>query len=177
MNTEETSVEPPRTDQAKSGGQIKFFIGGFLIVAAILYLIISSTRASAQYFLTIQELQTRGDSILGRDLRISGAVIGSTIQYDPQTLNLSFSVADIPADNKEIDAQGGLAEVLHQAVADPNRARIQVVYNGPKPDLLKDEAQAIMTGRLDQNGVFLASELLLKCPTRYEDALPEQIGK
>jgi cytochrome c-type biogenesis protein CcmE len=48
------------------------------------------------------------------------------------------------------------------------------VYNGPRPDLLKHEAQAIMTGKLDENGVFHAEELLLKCPTRYEEALPAQ---
>jgi len=64
--------------------------------------------------------------------------------------------------------------VLHAAVSDPNRSRIQVVYNGPMPDLLKDEAQAIMTGRLGEDGVFYADELLLKCPTKYEEAVPAQ---
>ena len=42
------------------------------------------------------------------------------------------------------------------------------------PDLLKNEAQAIMTGRMGEDGVFYAEELLLKCPTRYEEAVPEQ---
>ena len=37
---------------------------------------------------------------------------------------------------KEIEAQGGLAEVLHAAATDPNRSRLQVVYQGVKPDLL-----------------------------------------
>ena len=69
---------------------------------------------------------------------------------------------------------GGLAEVLHQAVSDPNARRLQVVYIGVKPDLLRHEAQAIMTGRMDDNGVFQASELLLKCPTRYEEEVPLQ---
>jgi cytochrome c-type biogenesis protein CcmE len=31
-----------------------------------------------------------------------------------------------------------------------------------------------MTGRMDDNGVFQASELLLKCPTRYEEEVPLQ---
>ena len=31
---------------------------------------------------------------------------------------------------------------------DPNRQRIQVIYNGAKPDLLRNEAQAIMTGQM-----------------------------
>ncbi|MEW6717000.1 MAG: cytochrome c maturation protein CcmE [Chloroflexota bacterium] len=155
-------------------GRMKFFIGGLIIVTAVVYLIASSTQESAQYFLTIEELITKGDSIVGRNVRISGAIVGESIQYDPQTLDLRFIVADVPADNKEIEAQGGLANVLHAAVTDPTRERIQVVYNGPKPDLLRNEAQAIMTGHMSSDGVFYADELLLKCPTRYEEAIPQQ---
>ncbi|GAB4528627.1 MAG: hypothetical protein Fur0018_14790 [Anaerolineales bacterium] len=152
----------------------KFIIGGVLIVAAIVYLIVSSTQASAQYFLTVDEMLQRGSEVVGRDLRISGAVIGDTIQYDPQTLTLTFEVASVPGDNAEIEAQGGLAAVLHQAVIDPNRAHVKVVYNDVKPDLLRNEAQAIMTGKLGEDGVFYAQELLLKCPTKYEEAVPQQ---
>lgn len=153
---------------------MKFIVGGLLIVAAIVYLIVSSTQASAQYFLTIHELNSK-EGIIGRDLRISGAVIGDSIQYDAQNLRLTFTVADIPGDNADIEAQGGLAEVLHQAVIDPSRPRLQVVYNGPMPDLLRNEAQAIMTGKIGEDGIFYAEELLLKCPTKYEEAVPEQV--
>jgi cytochrome c-type biogenesis protein CcmE len=167
----ETSVPT----EAHPGGRMKFFVGGAMIVAAVIYLIISSTQASAQYFLTVSELNGKGSSVFGRDLRISGAVVGDTIQYDPQSLNLTFTIANIPGDNKEIEAQGGLAAVLHSAVVDPGNERLQVVYNGPKPDLLRDEAQAIITGKWGQDGVFHADELLLKCPTKYEEALPSQV--
>ena len=162
------------TTETGAGGRLKFIIGRLLIFAAVVYLIISSTQASAQYFLTVDELVAKGDSVTGRDLRISGAVIGDSIQYDPQTLTLAFTVAHVPGDNQEIEAQGGLAKVLHQAVIDPSRQRVNVIYVGVKPDLLRDEAQAIMTGQVDENGVFHADELLLKCPTKYEEAVPEQ---
>lgn len=152
----------------------KFLIGGLLILASVIWLIVSSTQASAEYFMTIDELNQQGQSVVGKSLRVSGAIIGDTIQYDPQTLTLTFDVAHVPGENAEIEAQGGLAEVLHQAVIDPSRNRMQVVYIGPKPDLMRDEAQAIMTGRMDANGVFHADELLLKCPTRYEEAVPGQ---
>jgi cytochrome c-type biogenesis protein CcmE len=153
----------------------KFIIGGVLILAAVVYLIASSTQASAEYFMTVDELKAKGQEVLGRNLRISGAIIGDTIQYDPKTLTLSFTVAQVPGDNKVIDAQGGLAAVLHQAVIDPERAHLKVVYVGPKPDLLRNEAQAIMTGHLAEDGIFYADELLLKCPTRYEEAVPSQV--
>ena len=157
-------------------GRKKFVIGGALILAAVVYLIVSSTQANIEYFMTIDELKAQSQSAVGKNLRISGAVIGDTIQYDPQTLTLSFEVANVTADNNEVEAQGGLAAVLHTAVIDPNRSHIKVVYTGPKPDLLKNEAQAIMTGRLGTDGVFHADELLLKCPSKYQDAIPQQTG-
>jgi cytochrome c-type biogenesis protein CcmE len=154
----------------------KFVIGGFLILGAVVFLIWTSTAASAEYFLTIDELNAKGPGVVDKNLRVSGAVIGDSIQYDAQNLSLSFEVAHVPADNLAIESEGGLAEVLHQAVMDPSRDRIKVVYVGPKPDLLRNEAQAIMTGRMGEDGVFYAEELLLKCPTRYEEAVPEQAG-
>jgi cytochrome c-type biogenesis protein CcmE len=160
--------------QSSSGGRAKFIVGGLLIVAAVVYLIVTSTQASAQYFLTVDELAERAGSDIGREVRISGAVIGDTVVYEPETLTLEFTVAHVPGDNSEIEAQGGLAKVLYDAVNDPDRNQLKVVYIGPKPDLLRHEAQAIMTGELGDDGVFHADELLLKCPTKYEEAVPEQ---
>jgi len=40
---------------------------------------------------------------------------------------------------------------------------------------LTNEAQAIMTGSLGEDGVFYADELLLKCPSRYEEGVPSQV--
>lgn len=152
----------------------KFIAGGLLIVAAIVYLIASNSSASAEYFVTVDEMMASGTAMQDKQLRVSGAVLGDTIQYDSKTLELRFTVANVPGDNADIEAQGGLAAVLHQAVNDPDRTRMVVVYNGAKPDLLKNEAQAIMTGRLGSDGVFYAEELLLKCPTKYEEAVPSQ---
>ena len=160
--------------QSGSGGRAKFIVGGLLIVAAVVYLIVTSTQASAQYFLTVDELAERSGSDIGREVRVSGAVGGDSVVYEPETLTLEFSVAHVPGDNSEIEAQGGLGKVLYDAVNDPDRTRMQVVYIGPKPDLLRHEAQAIMTGEVGDDGVFYAEELLLKCPTKYEEAVPEQ---
>ena len=155
-------------------GRSKFFVGIALIVAAVVYLIASSTAQAAEYFMTVDELKAKGASVIGKNLRASGAVIGDSIRYDAATLTLTFEVAQVPGDNAEIDALGGLAEVLHQAVIDPSRARMTVVYVGVQPDLLRNEAQAIMTGHLGADGIFYADELLLKCPTKYQEAVPQQ---
>lgn len=150
------------------GGRWKFLIGGLLILAAVTYLIISSTTAGARYFITVKEL-VNDSQYVGKTIRISGAVIGDTIKYDDKNLVIDFSIANIPADYTD------LSKALYESVNDPNSLRIPVHIVGQvKPDLLKHEAQAILTGSLDKNGVFQATELLLKCPTRFQDANPGQ---
>jgi cytochrome c-type biogenesis protein CcmE len=164
-----------KSPKAGIQGRIKFFIGGGLILAAVIYLIVSATQANAEYFMTVNELKSKEVSLVGRSLRISGAVVGNTIKFDPQTMNLTFDIAHVPGDNAAIEMGGGLAAVLHTAVTDPVRARLTIVYNGPKPDLMSDEAQAIVTGHLGEDGIFYADELLLKCPTKYQVAIPSQV--
>jgi len=152
----------------------KFVVGGILILGAVVFLIWSSTAATSEYFLTIDELNQKGESVVDRNVRLSGAVLGDSIQYDAQTLTLTFQIAHVPGDQALVNDEGGLAEALHQAVIDPARSRIKIEYIGPMPDLLRNEAQAIVTGKLGADGVFHAEELLLKCPTKYEEAVPEQ---
>ena len=152
----------------------KFIYGGLIILTAVIYLIVSSTAAGAQYFYTVDELNAQGESAVDLPLRISGAVLGESITYDAETLTLRFTVAHMPADNEVLNEEGGLAAALHQAIVDPSRSRLDVVYVGVKPDLLQHEAQAILSGTLNEDGVFYANELLLRCPTRYDEAVPGQ---
>ena len=154
----------------------KFILGGILIAVAILYLIVSTTQSTSHYFYSVDELKSKGATAIGQNVRISGAVLGKSITYDPDSMELRFTIANVPGDQTEVNAQGGLAKVLHQAVADPNTARIDVIHYGRMPDLMRNEAQAIMDGYLTENGTFAADTLLLKCPTKYDDELPEQVA-
>ncbi len=154
----------------------KTLVAVLVIAVALIALLIATTRSSTQYFLTVSELQSGETDMTGRNVRMSGVVLGDTIVYDPQTLDLTFEVAQIPGDHRVINEMGGMAVVLEKAAADPTLPRITIHYNGVKPDLLKHEAQAIVSGSLDVNGIFQAKELLLKCPSKYESALPSQAG-
>ena len=156
------------------GGRIKFVFAGLLIVAAVAFLIVSSTGSTAHYFLTIEELQAMGGDAYERNITVSGAVLGDTIAYDVSAPQVTFTVVQIPGDPQEVERAGGLATVLHAAVSDPTAPRLEVVYDDIKPDLLQHEAQAIMRGQLGEDGRFHADEVLLKCPTRYEEELPDQ---
>lgn len=156
---------------------LKFILGGIVLVGGILYLIITSLNANAQYFLTVEEVVTRSRAgeLEGRNIRVSGAVVGDSITYDIDSLELNFMIAHVPAENQLLAEEGGLAQALFNAVNDPARSRLDVVYYGPVPDLLQNESQAILTGRVLSTGVFEADEILLKCPTKYEGSVPDQV--
>lgn len=157
----------------RKSNRLKFIIGGVLFAAAVAFMVISASKATAEFFLTIRELQDSERDLSGQNLRVSGAVLGESIAFDVETGQLHFTIAHIPGDDEVIEQQGGLNVVLHQAVIDPKNPRLDVIYSGPQPDMLRDEAQAIVTGTLDSEGVFIAEELLLKCPTKYEESLPD----
>ncbi len=147
----------------------KYLISAGLILAAVVYLVISGTMAGAQYFLTVEKV-VNDPTYAGQTVRLSGAVVGDTIQYDTANLIIDFEIANIPETYED------LAQTLYQAANDPNALRMPVHIEGQvKPDLLQHEAQAILSGHLGDDGVFYANELLLKCPSRFEESGAEQV--
>ena len=137
----------------------KYLLGFALIVAAIVFLIVTSMQANAQYFLTVSQLRDRGQAVVDQSVRISGAVIyDDSVLYEVRNNEpyLEFSVVDT-------EDQIGKQKPL------------RIVYKGPKPDLLQPHAQAIVEGHLGADGNFYADNLLLKCPTRYEEQFPKQV--
>ena len=153
-------------------GREKFWVGGILLLLSAAFLIFTTLTSEQEFYVTVDELNQRGAELNGRNIRVLGVVLGDTIEYDGHTL--SFEIAHVPDNTAEIQDDGGLAEVLHRAANDPTTSRIRVVLvDQPIPDLLQNEAQAIVTGTLDADGVFHADELLLKCPTRYQEEVPQ----
>ncbi len=152
------------TSSQQSTGRWKFLLGGVLILASVVILIFVGTTANVQSFTTIDEIVNNPQDYVGRTVRISGAVIGDTIRYDRENLDIAFTISHIPTNFSN------LAEALHQSVNNPQLPNLQIViYNQVMPDLLSHEAQAIVTGTLGEDGVFYGTELLLKCPSRFED--------
>jgi cytochrome c-type biogenesis protein CcmE len=149
-----TNEDKSQLLQANKGSRLKFFIGGGIMIVAIVALVINAMSGNMQLYKTVGEFYAEQDALVGRDLRVSGWVIGETIQYtqiDATTSRLEFEIVD-DLNNPE------------------QRLRI-VAMNEPMPDLLQHEAQALVEGRAYEGGVLETRPggLYLKCPTRYEE--------
>lgn len=156
----------------KRGERLKFLIGGFLILGAIAYLIVSGTAIGQRFFISVEELldDTSG-KYAGQPVRITGAVMGETIsettRADGKSI-ITFTIVHIPT------RTDNLAETLNIAVNNPAATQLQVhVENQPRPELLRHEAQAILNGTMGEDGIFYATELQFKCPSRFEESGPQ----
>ena len=148
----------------------KVIIGCIVIGIALIYLLVSSTLGSLQYFISIEELLKNPNSYQEKNVRVAGVVIGDSIIADAEKSIVEFTAVNISSDHEAIDQQGGMEKAIQDAVNNPKTESIHVIYHGIKPDMLKDKTQAIMTGKLISDHVFQAEELLLKCPSKYENA-------
>jgi cytochrome c-type biogenesis protein CcmE len=138
----------------QKNNRLKFAVGGVVLLAAVVFLIVNAMSGNTQLYKTVDEFYAEQTRLIGRDLRVAGWVIGDSIQYtqiDATTSRLEFDIVD------DLNNPG---QTLHI-----------VAMNEPKPDLLQHEAQALVEGHANENGEFLANEggLMLKCPTRYEE--------
>ena len=162
--------KPKNLEKTKRSERYKFLIGGVLILLAVLYLLVSGTLQGARYFITVDDVVKDG-AYLGKTVRISGAVDGETIEYDSENAIIRFEIVNIPSEFDD------LASALRAALADNEATRLRIlVEDEAMPDLLQHEAQAILTGALGADGIFHASELLLKCPSRFEETSPEGLS-
>lgn len=123
---------------------IKLSIGATVVVAAVAYLMFSGTTASTAFFLTVPELQERVLTLQGKAVRVAGKVTDDPIQWDVQNLALAFTMGDATY-------------------------RVPVRYKGIKPDMFQTGADVIVEGRVGQDGVLIASNLMTSCPSKYEE--------
>ncbi len=136
-----TSASQPRARKG-ARGNTKFIIGGVIVALVILWLIWSNIGSSSTPYLTVRELTAEGAS--NRLVRGTGFVVDGSIDWDPQAMVLRFEIAD-------------------------ESGSLPILYKGPRPDLLEDGAQAVVEGKYTGEGVFEASSVLLKCPSKYTE--------
>jgi cytochrome c-type biogenesis protein CcmE len=139
----ETIATPGVHTKRPAGRQLKFLIGGAIIAVVVGYLIFTAARGSTAFYLTVQELYDQGPS--ARPVRVAGFVVGESIVWEPRQQRLAFDMND-------------------------ESGSLSVVYSGARPDMFRDEAEVVVEGTLGPEGVFEARTMMLKCPSKYEEA-------
>jgi cytochrome c-type biogenesis protein CcmE len=131
--------------------KMKFGVGIGIILATLIALGWVGAKESKTYYHTISELPGLSQTELHQHMRVSGNVAPGTIQRMP----------------------GSIEFVL----VEENR-RLAVSYTGtdPLPDTFKDDAQALVEGKLGADGRFTADQVQAKCASKYEVA-PTPSGK
>ena len=130
----------------------KFLVGGILLIV-LAGLIVWATMTAGAYYLTVNEIVGKGDTIVGERVRMNGLVVADSDTWDEDNHVLRFAVYD------ENDTAG-------------TGDQVPVVFYGPKPDNFHRAASAIIEGEMmEENSqlVFKADTLLLKCPSCYEE--------
>jgi cytochrome c-type biogenesis protein CcmE len=123
---------------------MKFVLGGIVVVAVIGALIATSFSGTTSEYLTVAEIKALGPDQT-RDSRVAGAIVPDSVNWSTRDLHLTFEITD---------ETGTLA----------------ISYYGPQPDMLVDAVEAVVVGKYDPgNAVFEAEELLMKCPSKYEE--------
>lgn len=83
-----------------------------------------------------------GEVPLDRTVRVGGMVVKGSIERDSDSLRVRFAVTDY-------------------------QATVTVVYEGILPDLFAEEQGVVAQGRLGEDGVFVAHEVLAKHDENY----------
>ena len=145
---ESSTILQGAVSTSKANSKIKFIVGGVVIVALIGYLIISSIFRPGVCYRCLREVVAQQATLMAKNLRVSGNIVTESITYDAAALDLNFLISD-PADASK---------------------QLAIHFHGVQPDqITREGSSAIVEGTLGPNGVVEANNLLLKCPSRYEE--------
>lgn len=118
--------------------KVKYIIGGLVIIAFVIFGAISFMQNNIEY------VTAKAAEKSHRTVQVKGTWVKDMRSfYDVQT------------------------NTFHFYMADDERTILPVVLNGAKPNNFEIANDIVAKGRYE-NGVFHASEVLTKCPSKYQ---------
>jgi len=122
-----------------------YSVCGLFLIRVVYLLSLASVGVgdARTYYRTVAELDQSEKPEAKRKLRVGGDVQPGSISKNG----------------------GETAFVLKQG-----ELKLNVVYHGadPLPDTFRENAQALVEGRLGSDGVFRATHIQMRCPSKYE---------
>lgn len=118
---------------------IVFLLAGLGVIVS---LALFALRQNIDLYYTPQQIKQQHVSS-GREFRLGGMVVKGSVQRVPHSLHVSFILSDYHAEQK-------------------------VQYDGILPSLFREGQGIVAQGRLDQQGVFIADQVLAKHDNQYK---------
>jgi len=114
-----------------------------LLMGGALILVVLSSTSGGAYSLTISEVLKNKGALQGHELRVAGTVVQGSLAQGTTPFDHRFLIED---------EQG---------------KRVLVNYHGALPDPFKEGRHVIVQGVLEKDGTLMASQLIVKCPSKY----------
>ena len=126
----------------------KFALLVVAIIGTLGWLAAGGINETKTYYKEIKEVQAMGQKAQDGRLRVGGDVVPGSIVREGKEVRFTIHQDDL---------------------------KLNVIYAGidPLPDTFKDGSQALVDGKLRQDGIFQASKIQAKCASKYE-AKPTQ---
>ena len=123
---------------------IKAIIGGVVILVFVVW------GATAFMDTTIQYVSLDTAARSARPVQVMGKIDFDAVKYDTDKAQLSFAIYDAEAEQ-------------------PTGAkRLDVVYHGVVPGNFDQATSVVLKGQPDSTGTFVAEQMLVKCPSKYQ---------
>lgn len=133
---------------------VKFGIGAAVIVAAVTLMMIEGVKQTGTYFLTPTQLveRTAADTTMHDvGVKVAAKVVKGSIHRSERRVD--FTISD-------------------------GAHSFPVSYVGLVPDTFTDEndIEVVVDGKYGRDGIFVATDVIAKCGSRYEAAWDEQVA-
>ncbi len=118
----------------------KYLFGGIIIVVFLGIMIYLFTQTNVQYESSFVKVMQSGKTV-----KATGTWVKErSYEFDKENKILSFYIKD------------------------ENGNVMKVVYHGVMPNNFESSTSVVVTGKYS-NGVFLATDILTKCPSKYQE--------
>jgi cytochrome c-type biogenesis protein CcmE len=123
-------------------------IGGLALLGLVATLVLNAFQSNLVFFFSPTQVAA-GEAPRGKSFRIGGMVKEGSLQRQPDGVTLRFVVTDTDKD-------------------------MTVAYKGILPDLFREGKGVVAQGKLAEDGVFAATEVLAKHDENY---MPPEAAK
>ena len=139
-----------------SSNLVRFIIVAAVVILGLVFMIWMAFGENTRYFLTVSEFNSKAEVQDGQMVRVSGKLVEGTFDRAGKTTISQFQLTD----NEGVNSGAAL---LHAQ------------YEGVLPDLFfNPHSEIILEGSYSSGGVFHVNEILVKCPSKYQDLDEEQ---